>query len=84
MKSFLIALFLGKLDHRLLFSDIYIYISLAHLEPEAYAEPWHFQNRGIFRTLGYSEPKAYSEPCQTSEMEHCAKIVNSYSCFHKL
>ena len=45
---------------------------------EAYSEPWHIQNSGIFRTLGYSEPEGNSEPCQTSMMEHCAKVVNSY------
>ena len=60
-----------------------------------YSKPWHIQNQrhvqnpgifktGIFRTLGYSEPEANSEPCQTSMMEHCAKIVNSYSYFCKL
>ena len=33
---------------------------------------------GIFRTL------AYPEPCQTSPMESFAKIVNSWSFYHKL
>ena len=61
-----------------------IFKTLAYSEPEACAEPWHIQNRGIFRTLGYSVPEANSEPCQTSMMEHCAKIVNSYSYFCKL
>ena len=47
-----------------------------YAEPDAYAEePWHIQNRGIFRTLGYSEP------CQTSMMEHCAKIVKQIVAF---
>ena len=50
----------------------------------AYSEPWHIQNRGIFRTLGYLELGANLEPRQTSTMEHCAKVVNSYSCFRKL
>ena len=43
-------------------------------------------NPNIFRTLIYSklETKAYSEPCQTSMMEHFAKIVKNYGCFCKL
>ena len=43
-------------------------------------------NPNIFRTLVYSrsETEAYSEPCQTSMMEHFAKIVNSCSIFCKL
>ena len=55
-----------------------------------YSKPWHIQNQkhmqnpGIFRTEVYSEPKVNSEPCQTSTMEHCAKVVNSCSCFWKL
>ena len=30
----------------------YIFKTLTYSEPEAYAEPWHIQNRGIFRTRG--------------------------------
>ena len=56
-----------------------------------YSEPWYTENPDIFRidprilrkTLGYSE-LGNSEPCQTSTMEDCAKVVNSYSCFWKL
>ena len=52
------------------YSESWLLKTLAYVEPEAYAEPWHIQNRGISRTL------RYSEPCQTSMMEHCTKIVN--------
>ena len=60
-----------------------------------YSEPWYIQNPGIFRTLVYSESwyiqnpgifrtLVYSEPCQTSMMEHFAKIVKGYNHFRKL
>ena len=55
--------------------------TLIYSEPEAYAQPWHIQNPDIFKTLAYSEPVVYSEPCQISKMEHCTKIVNSFSFF---
>ena len=31
-----------------------VFKTLPYSEPEAYAEPWHIQNSGIFRTMGYS------------------------------
>ena len=52
--------------------------SVAYSEPDAYSEPWHIQNPGVFRTL------AYSEPCQTSTMQHFAKIVNGYNYFRNI
>ena len=51
---------------------------MAYSEPDAYSEPWHIQNPGVFRTL------AYSEPCQTSTMQHFAKIVNGYNYFRNI
>ena len=60
----------------------------SYISGKIYSEPWYIQNpgifrtRSIFRTLVYLELEAYSEPwyiqnsrCQTSTMEHLAKIV---------
>ena len=55
-----------------------------------YSKLWHIQNHkhmqnpGIFRKEVCSEPEANSEPCQTSTVECCTNIANSYSCFCKL
>ena len=46
-----------------------------------YSKLWHIQNIGIFRALGYSEPEANSESCQTSMMEHYAKILAAIAVF---
>ena len=43
-----------------------------------HSEPWHIQNAGVFRTL------AYLEPCQTSIMQHFAKMVNGYNYFRNI
>ena len=52
--------------------------TLAYSEPEAYSEPWHIDNSGIFRTTTYSKSEVYSERFQTSMMKCFAKIVNGY------
>ena len=36
-----------------------------------------FRTTGTFRTLAHSEPEAYLEHCQTSMMEHFAKIATN-------
>ena len=58
-----------------------------------YSKPWyiqnqrHMQNPGIFRTEVYSElwdtqnSTQTKNPVKHSTREHCAKVVNNYSCF---
>ena len=43
-----------------------------------HSEPWHIKNPGVFRTL------TYLEPCQTSSIQHFAKMVNGYNYFRNI
>ena len=59
------------------YSDIFrtlcyhdIFKTVVYPEPEAYSEPGHIHNTGIFRTLANSKSEAYSDSCRTSTMKH--------------
>ena len=40
---------------------------IRYIQDLTYAETWHTQNPGIFRTFPYLHPDVYSEPCHIYE-----------------